>query len=37
MQNITNGKGDKQRPMNIPIKEFIKKWDKIFKGKKNHS
>jgi hypothetical protein len=29
-----NGKGDKPRPLSIPMKEFDDKWDAIFKTPK---
>ncbi len=37
MQSTTNGKGDKPRPMDISHKEFVKRWNRVFKKKKNES
>jgi hypothetical protein len=33
---VSNGKGDKRRPLLIPSKKFAENWDKVFgKAKKN--
>lgn len=32
-----NGKGDGRRPMEIPMKEFDRKWDQAFKKKKQEN
>ena len=32
-ENEMNGKGDKRRPMRIPILDYELRWDRIFKKK----